>query len=150
MRIRDATGDDIPGIVRLLADDDIGAGREAVEESLHACYVEAFAAVQADPNSLLVVAEQGGELVGCLQLTVIAGPSFQGLKRVQIEDLRVARQVRGSGIGRRLMDWAEAEARKRGCRMLQLLVHQDRANAQIFYRSSGLSEHHIGMRKKLG
>ncbi|WP_282606305.1 GNAT family N-acetyltransferase [Pelagibius sp. Alg239-R121] len=150
VRIREAVIADVPQIVWLLADDDIGVGRERLEEPLPACYLEAFGAVQADSNSLLVVAEDGGEVIGCLQLSVMPGLSFQGLSRAQIEDVRVASLHRGSGIGLRLMDWAEAEARKRGCRMLQLLVHEDRTDARRFYRSSGFNKQHRGMRKMLG
>lgn len=147
--VREAVEADLPSIVRLLADDEFGAGRESVAKPLPACYLEAFAALQADPNCSLAVAERGGEIVGCLQLTFIPGLSFQGLKRAQIEDVRVARLLRGGGIGRQLMAWAEAEARKRGCRMLQLLVHEERADARRFYRSIGLSDCHSGMRKRL-
>lgn len=147
--IREATAAELPSIVRLLADDDFGANREVVEEPLSDSYQEAFAALKSDPNSLLVVAEKDGEIVGCLQLTVIRGISFQGLRRAQIEDVRVARRLRGAGIGQQLIAWAETEAQQRGCRMLQLLVHKERIDARRFYLSLGLSDCHLGMRKLL-
>ncbi len=149
MKIREAMEADLSSIAHLLADDDFGAGRESREVPPPECYLEAFAAIQADPNSLLAVAERDGEIVGCLQITIIAGLSFQGLSRAQIEDVRVTRQLRGVGIGQQLMAWAEAEARRRGCRMLQLLVHEERLDARRFYRSVGLSDCHAGMRKLL-
>lgn len=147
--VREARVADLSSIVRLIADDDFGASRERLEEPLADCYADAFTVLTSDPNSLLAVAEEDGEIVGCLQITIITGLSFQGLSRAQIEDVRVARRSRGEGIGRQLMAWAEAEARNRGCRMLQLLVHEERADARRFYLSLGLSDCHAGMRKRL-
>lgn len=69
--IRRARAQDVAGIVALLADDRLGAQRETPDDL--APYREAFVRVEADPNQHLMVAEQAGRLVGCLQLTVIPG-----------------------------------------------------------------------------
>jgi hypothetical protein len=47
LEIRPATADDLPAIVRLLADDALGSQRERVEDPLPACYTAAFAEIAA-------------------------------------------------------------------------------------------------------
>jgi GNAT superfamily N-acetyltransferase len=53
---RDARREDVPFIVALLADDVLGAGREADPDD---AYWEAFEQIAADPRNRLVVAEAG-------------------------------------------------------------------------------------------
>ncbi len=68
---RRARHGDVPTIVRLLADDPLGARREKYEDPLPSAYHDAFAAIDADPNNELVVVELAGQVVGALQLTFI-------------------------------------------------------------------------------
>jgi ribosomal protein S18 acetylase RimI-like enzyme len=149
LKIRCATKDDLPLIIRLLADDEIGAIREDLRPKASTRYEAAFKAIQDDPNSELLIATLGGSVVGCLQLTVIPGLSHRGVRRCQIEDVRVMRQLRGSGVGSLLMEEAESRAIKRGCELLQLLVHSDRTDALRFYQRCGFEGAHCGFRKSL-
>src|SRR5690349_8386711 len=71
LTFRRAARDDLNDIVRLLADDPLGAKRESYGVPLPDSYLEAFAAIDRDPNNELVVAELGGAVIGVLQLTFI-------------------------------------------------------------------------------
>lgn len=64
---RTATHDDVVNIVRLLADDPLGAKRERYQDPLPADYYNAFSAIDADPNNELVVACKNDHVVGVLQ-----------------------------------------------------------------------------------
>ncbi len=75
VEIRQATRDDLPAIVALLADDALGKEREDTGTPLNEGYVTAFEAITRDPNQLLVVADDGSAVVGCLQITFIPGLS---------------------------------------------------------------------------
>ena len=143
--IRRARRDDVGFIVAMLADDPLGSGRERIEDPLPPSYFRAFEAVERDPNIQLVVAEQGGAVVGCLQLCILPGLSSQGASRALIEDVRVASHRRSRGIGEQLVQWAVAEARNRGCRLVELLTHQTRIDAQRFYKRLGFAPSHVGM-----
>lgn len=143
--IRRARREDVAAIVAMLADDHLGRGRERVEEPLPAAYYEAFARVERDPNLALVVAESEGRVVGCLQLAVLAGISSQGGIRGLLEDVRVAADCRSRGIGEQLVQWAVAEAKARGCNLVELLTHQTRTDAQRFYKRLGFAASHVGM-----
>ena len=144
--IRRARRDDVAIIVAMLADDPLGSGRERLEDPLPSSYYKAFETLDRDPNIQLVVAEeQGGAVIGCLQLCILPGLSSQGASRALIEDVRVASQRRSQGIGEQLVQWAVAEARAKGCRLVELLTHATRVDAQRFYTRLGFKSSHVGM-----
>jgi ribosomal protein S18 acetylase RimI-like enzyme len=144
--IRRARRDDVGAIVGMLADDPLGNARERIEQPLPPSYFRAFDAVERDANIRLVVAEDGdGAVVGCLQLCVLPGLSSQGSSRALIEDVRVATHCRSRGIGEQLVQWAIAEARGRGCKLVELLTHHTRVDAQRFYKRLGFQPSHVGM-----
>ena len=144
--IRRARRDDVAAIVGMLADDHLGRAREQLDDPLPESYFKAFEAVDRDPNFKLVVAETGeGRVVGCLQLCIMPGLSSQGTSRGLIEDVRVATDCRSQGIGEQLVQWAVGEARSRGCKLVELLTHSSRVDAQRFYKRLGFSPSHVGM-----
>ena len=144
--IRRARRDDVARIVAMLADDPLGGQRERVEDPLPQVYFDAFERVARDPNIQLVVAEDGeGAVVGCLQLCILPGVSSQGASRGLLEDVRVASDCRSRGIGEQLVQWAMAEARARGCKLVELLTHHTRVDAQRFYERLGFARSHVGM-----
>ena len=144
--IRRARRDDVAHIVAMLADDPLGGARERLEYPLPRVYFDAFERVARDPNIQLVVAEDGeGAVVGCLQLCILPGVSSQGASRGLLEDVRVASDCRSRGIGEQLVQWAAAEARARGCKLVELLTHQTRVDAQRFYERLGFARSHVGM-----
>jgi ribosomal protein S18 acetylase RimI-like enzyme len=143
--IRRARRDDVGAIVAMLADDPLGSGRERVEDPLPSSYFRAFEQVQRDPNLQLVVAEDGGAVVGCLQLCILPGLSSQGASRGLIEDVRVASSLRSRGVGEQLVRWAVAQARAKGCKLVELLTHSTRVDAQRFYVRLGFQPSHVGM-----
>jgi ribosomal protein S18 acetylase RimI-like enzyme len=143
--LRPARRDDVAAIIAMLADDHLGRARERVEDPLPAVYYQAFERVERDPNLTLVVAESEGRVVGCLQLAVLPGVSSQGGIRGLLEDVRVASDCRSRGIGEQLVQWAVAEAKARGCNLVELLTHASRVDAQRFYKRLGFASSHVGM-----
>jgi ribosomal protein S18 acetylase RimI-like enzyme len=143
--IHPARRDDVGVIVAMLADDPLGSGRERIEDPLPPSYFRAFEAIEKDPNIQLMVAEQAGAVVGCLQLCILPGLSSQGASRALIEDVRVATRCRSRGIGEQLVQWAVAQARARECRLVELLTHNTRVDAQRFYKRLGFAPSHVGM-----
>jgi ribosomal protein S18 acetylase RimI-like enzyme len=144
--IRRARRDDVGAIVAMLADDPLGRARERLEDPLPPSYFRAFEALDRDPNIRLVVAEDAdGAVVGCLQLCILPGISSQGASRGLIEDVRVASHCRSRGIGEQLVQWAITEARARECKLIELLTHHTRVDAQRFYARLGFQASHVGM-----
>jgi ribosomal protein S18 acetylase RimI-like enzyme len=150
IQVRLARRADVPAIVRLLADDPIGSTREQPGEPLAQAYWEAFDAIAAQDGNEVLVAEAAGEVAGCLQLTVIPGLSRTGMKRGQLEGVRVSARHRGRGIGESLVQAAVERAREYGCRLVQLTTDHTRTDAQRFYERLGFEASHIGMKLTLG
>lgn len=148
--VRLAEPGDVADIFHLLWDDDLGKDRENLSDVAMQSYRIAFDEIAKDANSSLLVAMDDGKVVGCLQLTMISGLSYQGIRRCLIEDVRVAKGQQGSGIGRLLMSKAEELAVTGGCRLMELFVHSDRIAAHRFYERQGYGGHHLGYRKKVG
>lgn len=146
---RRATAADVAAIVALLADDELGKTREDPGPLLNPRYAAAFAAIDADRNQFLAVVEEGGEVVGCLQLSFIPGLSRIGLWRGQIESVRISSSRRGGGLGRRMFEWAIAECRRHGCEVVQLTTDKSRADARRFYEQLGFVASHEGMKLTL-
>jgi ribosomal protein S18 acetylase RimI-like enzyme len=131
--IRRARREDVGPIIAMLADDPLGGPRERIEDPLPQAYFTAFETVDRDPNIQLVVAEDGeGAVVGCLQLCILPGLSSQGASRGLLEDVRVAKHCRSRSIGEQMVQWAVAEARAKGCKVVELLTHHTRVDAQRF------------------
>ncbi|TDO36333.1 ribosomal protein S18 acetylase RimI-like enzyme [Kribbella sp. VKM Ac-2527] len=145
--IRRAIRADLPGIIAMIADDQLGATRESVDDLTP--YEAAFEAIDADPNQLLVVADRNGEPIGTLQLTIIPGLSRRGSSRGLVEAVRVAASARGIGLGSTLMEWAIEESRNRGCALVQLTSDKSRTDAHRFYDRLGFENSHEGFKLKL-
>jgi ribosomal protein S18 acetylase RimI-like enzyme len=149
LTFRRASAADLEDIVALLADDELGRKREDPDPPLNPRYIDAFAAIDADRNQFLAVVEEGGQIVGCLQLSFIPGLSRLGLWRGQIESVRIASTRRGGGLGKRLFEWAIEECRKRGCEIVQLSTDKSRTDARRFYEGLGFVASHEGMKLTL-
>ena len=146
---RQATIEDLPAIVRLLADDFLGTTRERIEDPLPESYIKAFEEITSSDTNELIVVESGGEIVGTMQLTFIPGISQLGAKRLLIEAVRVDGKYRGRGIGKQMMQWAIERAKEKGCKTVQLTTNNERKDAHRFYESLGFKGSHLGMKLKL-
>jgi GNAT superfamily N-acetyltransferase len=146
---RTATADDLPTIIAMIADDQLGQARDDANLPLDQRYVDAFAAIERDPNQSLVVATQDGTVIGCMQITLIPGLSRRGAWRGHIESVRVARSMRGGGIGTAMFEWAIAECRRHGCNLVQLFTDKSREDAHRFYERLGFKASHEGMKLSL-
>jgi GNAT superfamily N-acetyltransferase len=147
-RFRQATAEDLPRILELLADDPLGKYREHALDGgdVPAHSRAAFDAITADNRNQLIVMEVDGAVHGCLQLTFIPGLTYKGRDRALIEGVRVSHAMRGNGLGKALIAYAVDLARERGCALVQLTTDKRREEAQAFYRSLGFTASHEGMK----
>lgn len=144
-----ATLNDLPEIVSLLADDELGSLREQTSNDLDPRYVQAYSEMCAQIGNELYVIESAGRVIACLQLNIIPGLSRLGAKRAQIEGVRVAFDHRHGGIGIQLITYAVERARIAGCSLVQLTTDKTRLGAQEFYQKLGFEPSHIGMKLTL-
>ena len=149
LRFRLARRADLPSIVRLLADDDLGSQRERNEDPLPESYYSAFEQIENDPNHELIVAEYNGEVIGTLHLMFLPSISFQGRLRAQIESVRVDKLYQNQRMGSAMMGWSIQRAKQRGAHIVQLTTHKTREDAHRFYERLGFKGSHLGMKLSL-
>jgi GNAT superfamily N-acetyltransferase len=143
---RPAVAEDLPAIVALLADDALGASREAPGDP---AYAAAFAAMEADPNEHPIVVERDGRIAGFMQIGLTPGLSRRGATRGVIESVRVASDLRGAGLGAAMIRWAVEFCRARGCALVQLTSDKSRTDAHRFYAGLGFANSHEGFKLEL-
>lgn len=146
MEFRKAREEDLHSIVRLLADDELGSQRERFEDPLPTAYYEAFHAIESQIGNQIILAVENQKVIGCLQLTIIPGLARQGMKRAQIEGVRVDRNYRGKKIGEKLFKEAISIAKSEDCGLVQLTTDKQRSDAHRFYEKLGFIASHEGMK----
>jgi GNAT superfamily N-acetyltransferase len=115
-----------------------------------------------DPGYSFRLAEANGEGVGYVKLGPLTLPVDTAELAIELRQLYLLKDHRGSGIAAELMDWALAEARKLGMSELYLTVYIDNHRAKRFYERYGFvpvgrydfmvgnqADHDIIMKKQL-
>ena len=146
MEFRKAKEEDLHSIVRLLADDQLGAQRERFEDPLPTAYYDAYKAIESQDGNQIILAVENQQVIGCLQLIIIPGLARQGMKRAQIEGVRVDQHHRGKKIGEKLFENAISIATSENCGMVQLTTDKQRNDAHRFYEKLGFTASHEGMK----
>lgn len=147
MKFRKAIDKDISAIVKMIADDELGKQRENYKTPLPPEYIEAFGKISADENQELIVVENEVlEIIGTLQLSFIQYLTYRGGIRAQIEAVRISKNYRGKGIGKKMFLWAMNRARERNAHLLQLTTDKKRPEAIRFYEDLGFISSHEGMK----
>ena len=84
-----------------------------------------------------------------MQLTFIPGLARRGALRAPGLEVRVGMGYRSRGLGEAMITWAIDEARRRGCRIVQLTSDKRRVNAHRFYQRLGFAATHEGFKLPL-
>lgn len=146
MTIRESTINDLEAIISLYHDDELGETRENINTSPSDLYKNAFLEIQSDKNNTIYVIEINGEIIGTMQLILIPHLTREGSKRAHIEAVRIRSDRRGQGFGKKLIEFAITEAKKSGCKIVQLTTDKSRLRAHKFYLDLGFTDNHIGMK----
>lgn len=146
-RVQRAKRVDVPDIVALLSDDELGAAREGTDL---ARYEAVFDAISRDSaHYLATVHDERGSVVGTMQLSILPGLSRNGTTRLQIEGLRVAAHERSAGLGTAMLGWAHEHGRARGATLAQIATDRVRTDAIRFYERLGYENLHVGLKRAL-
>lgn len=97
----------------------------------------------------VLVAEVNGEVVGVCQVLIFQHFQHSGGWCCELESVHVRSDQRGLGIGSKLLDTAEAIARREGCYRVQLTSRNVRLEAHRFYEANGFEQTSQGFKKKL-
>lgn len=129
-----ATRDDLPAMVELLG---LLFAQEADFTPDTAAQARGLTMILDDPAiGSLMVARRESKVIGMVNLLYTVSTAL-GERVAWLEDLIVHPAARSAGIGSRLCQAAQAEARKQGCRRITLLTDHDNLVAQRFYARHG-------------
>lgn len=140
VRIDEATRADLPAIVSILARETMFGVRDSADPADLPDYERAFEEIAADPRATLYVARLDGRVVGTFQLVFFRALLRHGTLLALAEAVQVDPEMRGRGVGRAMMDFAIAEARRRGAGSLQLASNKQRLDAHRFYERAGFEK----------
>ena len=150
LMFRKAKEDDIPIIVEMLSDDELGSKREDYKVPLPKSYYDAFQNIFQDKNQELIILENfNNEIIGTLQLTFIQYLTYRGGLRAQIDAVRIQKKFRGKGFGKKIFKWAIKRSIDKGAHLVQLTTDKQRPVAIEFYRELGFRDSHMGMKLNL-
>lgn len=137
--MRQAQADDLPAVLALYAQPGLDDGCVLSEEQAR----ELFAEFARYPSYRLFVAcdERDDSVVGSYALLVMHNLAHRGMPSAIVEDVVVAPDRQGQGIGRQMMAHAVAQARAAGCYKLALSSNRKRQAAHAFYESLGFAQH---------
>ena len=143
---RKAVLNDLPVLIALLLEDELGSARESKSAKLDENYIKAFHKIDSDPNQYLMVVENSDEIIGTCHLTIMPSLTFIGSTRMQIEAVRVAGKYRGQKIGSWMFDQAILYAKQHEVSIIQLTTNKKRPKAKHFYEKLGFESSHEGMK----
>ena len=98
------------------------------------CTLEHLKNLAGNPNTELLVAREGGSIVGMATLVFVVKPA--GIV-ADLEDVVVDESMRGKGVGRALCEKAIESARSRGVRAIRLTSRPERVAANKLYQKLG-------------
>lgn len=147
---RKAKKSDLPKLIGLLIDDELGSKREGDFEKNKKSYEETFALIDRDPNQYLMVIEKDKEIIGTCHLTLVPSLTYKGKVRCQIEALRVCSSERSKGIGHWVIREGIEWGKKAGAKIFQLTADKRRERVKKFYESLGFVPTHDGYKLHLG
>lgn len=136
LRLREAVEADIPAMVALL-----GAlfAQEAEFSPDPGRQAHGLKLILSDPGlGRLFVAETDGRVQGMVSLLFTVSTAL-GARVAWLEDMIVAPEVRGTGLGARLLDHALGFAKAHGLVRVTLLTDASNGRAQRFYQQAGFS-----------
>ena len=148
--VRKAAESDIPRILELYRQLTITtAPSESGKQPSDADYRQVFNRISTFPGMELLIAEEGGEIIGSLVLLVVPNLSHQALPWAVVENVIVDETRRRTGVGRLLMEYAINRARSAGCYRIGLSSNNSRKEAHRFYESLGFKGSSVGFRMNL-
>jgi ribosomal protein S18 acetylase RimI-like enzyme len=144
--LRPAALNDVPEIIRLMIEDELGATRESLANPLAQSYFKAFQEIADDKNHSLLIVELKGKIIGTCHLTFMPSLSFKGSKRLNIENVHIDKHFQSQGIGTWMLQKAILIGKEKGCKIVQLTTNKKRNRAKGFYEKLGFKASHEGLK----
>lgn len=137
LELRRATAADLCGILSLYAQPGLDDGAVLPLDRAE----QIFSRMERYPDYHLYVGVRDGQVVGTYALLVIDNLGHLGAPSGLVEDVAVAPECQGQGIGKAMIRHAMAICRDKGCYKMALSANLKREKAHAFYESLGMRRH---------
>ncbi|MFT3828538.1 MAG: GNAT family N-acetyltransferase [Opitutaceae bacterium] len=137
--IRPATAADLPAVLALYAQPEIDDGHVLPLDRAEAI----FRRMQSYPSYTLYVASVEDRIVGTFSLLIADNLAHLGAPSGIVEDVVVAVEEQGKGVGKQMMRFALERCRELGCYKMALSSNARRTAAHRFYDSLGFERHGV-------
>lgn len=101
---------------------------------------DAWAGEFRDPGFAFAVGEVDGAVLGYAKVGPNKLPHVVSEGAIELKQLYLLKQAHGTGLAGALMNWVQAEARRRGAERIALSVFTENHRAQAFYRRYGFAD----------
>lgn len=145
LTVREATTEDLPSVLALHGQPALDNGNILPLDKAQ----EIFDRFSAYPDYTLYVVEQGGRMVATFALLIMDNLGHLGAPSGVVEDVVVAADCQGGGIGTAMMQFAVDRCREKGCYKLTLSSNMKRERAHAFYEGIGFTRHGYSFRTDL-
>jgi GNAT superfamily N-acetyltransferase len=135
--IRTATEEDIPRILELYRQLAFIPPPEGTPSPSAKEYRRVFNEMAETSGYSLLVAEDGGEILGTMVMVILPGIARGVSPFAVVEYVVVDEKARRRGIGRLLMDYVKERAREADCYKIMLTSDKRREQAHEFYKALG-------------
>lgn len=135
--IREATAEDIPHILQLYRQPDMGNGKSLSTQEAICIYNKMLSY----PNYKLYVVSCENNIVGTFALAIMDNLANMGKPSGLIEDVVVKTEWQRKGIGKQMINYAINLCRQNGCYKAALSSNLKREKAHQFYESLGFAKH---------
>jgi len=137
VNIREATKEDLQGILELYKQSDMDDGKVLSIEQAY----NIFDKINSYPNYRVYIAEVEGGVIGTFALAIMDNLAHLGTPSGLVEDVVVKASFQGRGIGKQMMAYAMEYCKKQGCYKVALSSNLKRECAHRFYESLGYKKH---------
>ncbi len=100
-----------------------------------------FARLHTYPDYHIHVAVADKRIIATFALLVMDNLAHRGARSAILEDVVVAKELRGCGIGKKMLSHIRCLCRERGCYKIALSSNRHRAEAHRFYQGLGFLLH---------
>lgn len=106
----------------------------------------ALAQIIKDPRQHVLVAVEGGKIVGTCTLYILPRVYWSGHPWAVLDSIVVGEGAQGKGTGTKLINFAIKLAQKAGCTQVNLTSNTQRVRAHRFYESLGFEATYVGFK----
>ena len=145
MEIRQVAFSELVGVLQLIDQFD----RPVSPRPSYAALEEIFRKIH-EAGGAVVGAFVDGMIIGTCTINLCANLSWSGRPYAIIENVIVAADYRGRGVGTAVLHYAQNFAQASGCYKVALMTGSKKSETLKFYEAAGFTGNKVGFQKRFG